>query len=109
MVDVSLVVVNEIPSCTLLCLCVHVPVDLGRELCLVLVLNLYVEVLDCSRYGLNVVVDLELAYIHLVSVVATLNAQTDVLDDVALRNAVESHLHLLPVGAVDVAHRSLYP
>ena len=34
--------------------------------------------------------------IHLVSVVATLNAQTDVLDDVALRNAVESHLHFLP-------------
>ena len=84
MVDVSLVVVNETPCSALLSLCVYIPEHLSCEHSLVLVLNLYVKILDFSWFSLNVVVDFELTYVHLVSVVATLNAQTDVLDDVAL-------------------------
>ena len=84
MVDVGLVVVNEIPLGTLLCLCVNIPEELGRHRSLGLLLHLYIKVLNKSRVGLDSVVDLELAYVHLIVVVCTLNAETDGLDDVAL-------------------------
>ena len=84
MVDVGLVVVNEIPLGTLLSLSVNIPEELCRHRSLGLLLHLYIEILNKSRVGLDSVVDLEFAYVHLIVVVSTLNAETDGLDDVAL-------------------------
>ena len=84
MVDVGLVVVNKIPLGTLLSLSVNIPEELGRHRSLGLLLYLYIEILNKSRVGLYCIVNLELAYVHLIVVVSPLNAETDGLDDVAL-------------------------